>query len=446
MTGQAVVKWGAILSANARACAARLVLGLFCLGFYHGPVLAKPVESSIVIDVGSGAVLSATNADAATYPASLTKMMTLYLLFEALDKGSIALDDAIVFSKYAATRPATNLAVDPGDTIRVETAILALVVRSANDVAAAIGEKLAGTESAFARKMTEKARALGMVSTTFRNASGLPDPKQRTTARDMAILGLALLRDYPEYYDYFSTSKFTYRGVTYTGHNRLLKKFAGADGIKTGYIRASGFNLVSSAERDGRRLVGVVLGGSSPSTRDRWMARLLEAAFLEPSGKKTLTIAAAPEPDPAGKVVAALAVTEDDPVADLLASAGIIEVAPKLRPESGQGVALAQKPDAQETVNVWNATEGDFGIQVGAFAKQAAARTAANRATQAVPELLGEARIVVDTQRTENGGVLYRARVIGLSKPTAEEACRNLQESRTDCLVLKTGSNLAMGG
>jgi len=434
MTDWRLVKGGGILLKFPRQMLAPVlaILALFALA----PVAdAKPLEASIVIDAGSGAVISSNNADAATYPASLTKMMTLYLLFEAMRAGKIGLDDQITFSPYSASRPPTSLAADPGDRIRVETAILAVVVRSANDVAAAIGERLAGTEYAFARKMTAKARELGMNSTTFRNASGLPDPAQKTTARDMAILGLALLRDFPEYYGYFSRTKFTYGGVAYTGHNRLLGKFDGADGIKTGYIRASGFNLVSSAERDGVRLVGVVLGGSSPSSRDRWMARLLESGFTKPGLAKTVTIASkAP--------VKASSEIDDDPVATLLASAEVADIIPQLRPAGSAPAA----PDKQQTVNVWNGNSGEFGIQVGAFAKESAAQKAAHGASDAIPEILGDARIIVDTQKTEKGGTLYRARVIGLSRDAAERACKDLSRRSTDCMVLKTGNNLAMGG
>lgn len=433
MTGGTKVKRGMIRLLSGRAMVALLSV-LVGLAAVVAPTAAKPLEASIVIDAATGVVISASNPDVPTYPASLTKMMTLYMLFDALKTGRIGLDDRITFSNYSASQPATNLAADPGDSIRVETAILALIVRSANDVAAAVGERLAGSESAFARKMTEKARAMGMSNTSFRNASGLPDSGQKTTARDMAILGLALLGDFPEYYGYFSRNSFTYGGVSYTGHNRLLNKFAGADGIKTGYIRASGFNLVSSAEREGRRLVGVVLGGSSPSSRDRWMMRLLEKGFAGKGAVKDVLVAVQ-SPN-----------ASDDPVAALLAATTMPEILPRLRPGSALAQSSSPALDDQEIVNVWNGINGDFGIQVGAFARQTAARKAADNAAKALPELLGDARIVVDAQKTGNGGTLYRARVIGLSRPAAEQACRDLARRSTDCLVLKTGSSLAMGG
>ena len=208
-----------------------LVLGI--LG-RTAPAEARPVQAHIVVDIGTGEVLQASNADASTYPASLTKMMTLYLLFEAMQDGRVKLTDTITFSKNAAGKAATNLNVRSGDRISVETAILALIVRSANDVATAVAEHLGGTEAGFAKLMTNKGKMLGMTRTTFRNANGLPDSKQRTTARDMAMLSIALIRDFPQYYGYFKRTSVKYRGVIYSGHNKLLRSFKGYDGIKTG--------------------------------------------------------------------------------------------------------------------------------------------------------------------------------------------------------------------
>ncbi len=440
---------------------------------------ARPVQSSIVVDAVTGEIVSASNADAQTYPASLTKMMTLYLLFEALADGRVKLNDTIQFSNYAAGQPATNLNVDGGDRISVETAILALVVRSANDAATAIGEHLGGTEAGFARLMTAKATALGMTHTTFRNANGLPDPKQKTTARDLATLSVALIRDFPQYYDYFSQTRFKYRGVTYNGHNRLLKSYKGYDGIKTGYIRASGFNLASSAKRDGRRLVVVVLGGASPSARDRKVADLLDDGFKRTKGTGMLLAAKAPG---SGKTPAASHAPEptvvasadnqamDQIVAKALkapdaSQAGIIDaefqlkpyaatltssaprLIPMLKPGTGGAVAIAAapKPDEQSTTMVWKA-EGDYGIQVGAYSKYNAAQKAAQIAAKAEPALLAEARIIIDSQKMNNGGKVYRARVAGLSKADAQTACRNLKAKRTDCLVLKLDNSLASVG
>lgn len=461
---------------------------------------ARPVQASIVVDAATGEVLTSSNADTSTYPASLTKMMTVYLLFEAMQDGRVKLTDTITFSKYAAGMAATNLNVDSGDRISVETAILALVVRSANDAATAIGEHLGGTEAGFARLMSNKAQMLGMSRTTFRNANGLPDPKQRTTARDLATLSVALIRDFPQYYGYFKRTSFKYRGVTYRGHNKLLKSFAGYDGIKTGYIRASGFNLASSAERDGRRLVVVVLGGTSPSMRDRKVADLLTDGFKIKRGTGTLIAAKAPlggqvkaaAPAPADTAVESVV---EDVIANILIKpaqaasmdddgdrplsavklAGLKGLAPLLKPgtrpepkttdapialatpvlKPGTGpktvaVADAQPgaepfvPDAQSTAVVWKA-DGDYGIQVGAYSKYNAAQKAAQTASDAEAQLLADARIIIDTQKMNNGSKLYRARVAGLSKADAQTACKNLKAKRTDCLVLKIDPTLAMG-
>ena len=235
--------------------------------------------ASLIMDATSGRVLHETNADLTRYPASLTKMMTLYLLFEALDNGTVVFDERLPISEHAASQPPSKLGLMPGQSISVENAILALVTKSANDVAAAVAERLAGSKSRFAWSMTAKAGEIGMSRTMFANASGLPDPDQVTTARDMAVLALALLHDFPHYYHYFSTDHFYYDGAMHANHNRLLGSYGGLDGIKTGYTHSSGFNLVASAVRDGRRLIGVVLGARSPANRSFVMVSLLNQAF-----------------------------------------------------------------------------------------------------------------------------------------------------------------------
>jgi D-alanyl-D-alanine carboxypeptidase len=243
------------------------------------PAAAAPTNSAIVIDVASGQALLQSNADAQTYPASLTKMMTLYLLFEAMKKGEVKLDQPLPVSVNAASMPATNLALSAGDTITVATAIQAMIIRSANDVAVVVAEALSGSESVFAQKMNAKAVALGMTHTVFRNPNGLPDPQQHTTARDIATLAVALHRDFPQFYSYFTQARFNFRGRTYITHNHFMLRYPGADGLKTGYIHLSGFNLAASAVRNGRRLVAVIMGGRSPSMRDAAMWALLDQGF-----------------------------------------------------------------------------------------------------------------------------------------------------------------------
>jgi D-alanyl-D-alanine carboxypeptidase len=268
---------GRALAACIRAKISALFMITIAIIVSSGPALAN--YASLIMDASNGRVLHETNADLTRYPASLTKMMTLYLLFEALDRGVVRLDEMLPISGYAASQPPSKLGLRPGQSISVENAILALVTKSANDIATVVAEYLAGSEARFAWSMTAKAHQIGMSRTAFANASGLPDPAQVTTARDMAILGLALLHDYPHYYHYFSTDRFYYGGAVHANHNRLLGSYSGLDGIKTGYTSSSGFNLVASAVRDGQRFIGVVLGARSPVNRGIIMADLLDQAF-----------------------------------------------------------------------------------------------------------------------------------------------------------------------
>lgn len=261
----------------------------------HAEEYAPPF-SSLVIDGNSGEVLQASNADAIRHPASLTKIMTLYLLFEELEAGRIRLDTPLKVSARAAEQAPSKLGLKPGQTIAVEDAIKAVVTKSANDAAVTIAENLGGSEEEFARAMTQKARALGMARTTYVNASGLPDEDQVTTARDLALLGRAIADRFPRYYRYFSTPAFVYHGEAMRNHNHLLGSVPGVDGIKTGYTRASGFNLVTSVHRDGRYLVAVVLGGHSAFARDARMRELINSHMREASLRRSATrVAERPE-------------------------------------------------------------------------------------------------------------------------------------------------------
>jgi D-alanyl-D-alanine carboxypeptidase len=248
----------------------------------------SPAFSSIIVDGNSGATLSANNPDASRHPASLTKIMTLYLLFERLDAGKMKLDTEMDVSEHASEQAPTKLGLRPGQTIRVEDAIKGLVTRSANDAAVVIAEAIGGDEDDFARLMTRKAHALGMSRTTYRNASGLPNDEQVTTARDQSTLGRAIQDRFPRYYRYFSTMAFNYHGQSISNHNHLLGNVEGVDGIKTGYTRASGFNLVTSMHRGNRFLVGVVLGGRSGGSRDAIMRNLLTENLEKAAGKRTV--------------------------------------------------------------------------------------------------------------------------------------------------------------
>jgi D-alanyl-D-alanine carboxypeptidase len=257
----------------------------------------SPSFSSIIVDGNSGATLSANNPDALRHPASLTKIMTLYLLFERLDAGKMRLDSEMDVSEHASEQSPTKLGLRPGQTIKVEDAIKGLVTRSANDAAVVIAEAIAGDEDDFAKLMTRKARALGMTRTVYRNASGLPDDAQVTTARDQSTLGRAIQDRFPRYYRYFSTNVFVYRGHAIRNHNKLLGSVEGVDGIKTGYTRASGFNLVTSMRRGNRHLIGVVMGGRSGGSRDAAMRNLLAENLDKAATRRT--VAAITERNPA---------------------------------------------------------------------------------------------------------------------------------------------------
>src|SRR3954468_2283653 len=256
----------------------------------------SPPFSSIIVDGNTGATLSANNPDASRHPASLTKIMTLFLLFERLDAGTMKLDSEMSVSERASEQAPTKLGLRPGQTIRVEDAIKGLVTRSANDAAVVIAEAIAGDETEFAKLMTRKARALGMTRTIYRNASGLPNDDQVTTARDQSALGRAIQDRFPRYYRYFSTTAFNYHGQSIRNHNHLLGKIEGVDGIKTGYTRSSGFNLVTSMRRGNRHLIGVVMGGRSSGSRDATMRNLL-AENLEKAATRR-TVAAITERNP----------------------------------------------------------------------------------------------------------------------------------------------------
>jgi len=251
-------------------------------------------KAHFVLDAQTGTVLEAENADELNYPASLTKMMTIYLAFEALRDGRLTWDQRLTMSENANSKEPFKLAVGVGRTVSVREAVMGMIVLSANDASIAIGEQLAGTETAFAKVMTEKAHQLGMARTVFKNANGLPDPEQVTTARDMATLGISLMRDFPEEFALFSNRRIEFRGMKLRGHNGVMNRYEGADGIKTGYTKASGYNLVTSATRDGKRLVGVVMGGETAEKRDNQMIGLLDKYF--PATTDSLSSASTVEP------------------------------------------------------------------------------------------------------------------------------------------------------
>lgn len=385
-------------------------------------VYYRPQPASFIIDSDTNRVLHAENADAQRYPASLTKMMTLYITFDSLKKGKLKLDQTVPVSLHASSQPPTNIALNPGDRLLVKDAILSLVVRSANDAAVALGEAQgSGTEEGFARRMTAQAKALGMKNTVFHNASGLPDPRQRTTARDMAILGLALKRDFPQYYPFFKTESFSYNGVTYTTHNHVMTRYDGVDGIKTGYIRASGFNLVTSARKDNHNLVGVVIGGSSFRARDDKMIALLDQSFARLSTLAYKNNMSAPVMQIARADVAPGPIGSTVDEEDAISTDGQGDVT-----ETDLPAASAQKKPASRVMNDW-------GIQVGAYSKKSDAVKAATRAMKLAPSTLASSKIAVGSVEKAK----FRARLNNLSEADAESACKALKGKSMACIVFK---------
>jgi D-alanyl-D-alanine carboxypeptidase len=448
------VIWNLIRQAGQRArqsgaALALVVVAALTLG---QPAQAQARYASIVMDAETGTVLHAANADTRNYPASLTKMMTLYMTFEALDQGRLTLHQRLPVSRRAQGMTPSKLYLRAGQTIRVEDAVLALVTKSANDAAVVLAEALGGEEWKFARMMTDRARELGMHRTTFRNASGLPNRHQLSTARDMATLSRALIYDYPHYYHYFSTTRFRYKGRTYGSHNNLLEEYRGTDGIKTGYIRASGFNLAASVVRDGRRLIAVVFGGRTARSRDRHIMALLDDGFAEARRLRTIPVVSPPPQKPVDVLrtasttgaVRIAAAGQDAEIGQVAAAGGSVAGAgrapretPRARVIDGLPVPATGKPPAvKRAARLAALADGRYAVQVGAYRAAAPAHAAAVRAGNAVPQVLGASEVSVSRIRGDRGP-LYRARLTGLDRRDAKRACRALVARGTDCLVIQ---------
>jgi D-alanyl-D-alanine carboxypeptidase len=395
---------------------------------HHAAVGFAPalVSESIVIEPETGQILSQENPDAITYPASLTKMMTLYLTFEALNAGKLRLDQYLPVSYAAASRAPTKLGLRPGESIAVQDLILGLITRSANDAACVLAEGLAGSEPTFAEHMTRTARNLGMAHTVYRNASGLPDSDQYTTARDQAQLAVALYRDFPREYRYFATREFYFRGNTIHNHNHLLDWYEGADGIKTGYIGASGFNLAASAVRNGHRLIGVIMGGPSAGTRDREMAALLDRGFQE-VGAGTTMVARREVPLPA------LADAEPPPSPAPRSKPGMITKAASrlvghLSPISKAEAAPLMRERAALVAEHWS-------IQLGAFHAETVAMKAARAAATSLGGAKGKPVQIVEPGKADKERV-YRARLLNFTPQEAWSACIALHKKKIECSVV----------
>nr|CAM74893.1 D-alanyl-D-alanine carboxypeptidase [Magnetospirillum gryphiswaldense MSR-1] len=373
--------------------------------------------ASIVVDADNGNVLYAVNPDRRSYPASLTKVMTLYLLFDALEQGKLTLNSRMPVSAHATRQSPSKLNLKVGDRIDVEDAVLSLVTKSANDVAVVVAEAIGGSEDDFAEMMTRKARQLGMSSTTYRNASGLPDMGQISTPRDQATLARALVKHHGRYYHYFSTRQFNWQGQPISTHNRLMLRYQGADGIKTGYINASGFNLIASAKRDGKRIVGVVFGGNTAGWRDNNMAQILDKGFAR-LGRGTEMRSAAIE-------------EEDRADLDKLIASAASEPTNK-----GSNTARASFKAPAADQDVGDADPDSWGIQVGAFGDYKTSHKAASTAAKKLGALVSVA--TVDVAKAKSGKqVVYRSRLTGFTEDQARAACKRLTKAKQACKVVQ---------
>jgi D-alanyl-D-alanine carboxypeptidase len=403
--------------------------------------VANPAVSGktayLIVDATSGREIASDQADELRHPASLTKLMTIYLTFSALDSGRLSLGDALAVSSNALNAPPTKMGLTPGGSVNVRDATMALVTRSANDAAVVLAEALGGDEPSFARLMTQKARQLGMTSTVFRNASGLPNREQVTTARDLARLANALMRDFPHYYAVFSVQSYPYRGRSLENHNRMLGTYEGADGLKTGYTVASGFNLVMSAMRDNRRLIGVVMGGESASRRDRLMAELMDRGFVSAPAMGVSPWTSIRKP-PSARYSAAQFVP-GAAIPETTRAVGIAKAEPPAAPPQAAPVRVAG-PAVPAPTEPENPALGSWVIQVGSFNEPQSAQLALERASAALPApMRSTAAATVDEIQMANK-VFHRARLTNLSQEQAIDGCKRLEKQKIYCSPLQITS------
>jgi D-alanyl-D-alanine carboxypeptidase len=445
-----------------RRIVALLIAATVVMAGATGQAAANPRYAAYVIDANTGQVLFSRNGDAKRYPASLTKMMTIYMLFEAIESGRISTSTQIPISAKAAAEPPTKLGLKAGSSISVDLAIKALVTRSANDISTAIGEMLGGSEQAFARMTTAKARQLGMNATQFRNAHGLPNAEQYTTARDMAILGIALREHFPKHYHYFATRSFKYGKNTITTHNRMLSRVKGVDGIKTGYIRASGFNVVTSIEDNGRSVVAVVMGGQSGRSRDDHMTALLQEYLPKASrgGGANLVASRRVTPGTPAAVAGAFSLPNTNiPTPDFRPGADIdVQVAAYANEQAGLRVtpqmpvpsmpiptaqsetiaAVQQQQTASvDPVQTSSTRPSGWAVQIASSPSEREALAALERIGARAPNAVGSATAFTETYNNK-GTTYYRARFGGYaSKDQAWNACNALKRNKIDCYAVQ---------
>jgi len=412
----------------------------------------NPPYAQIVIDANTGKVLFQSDADRALYPASLTKIMTLLLTFEALDTGKITLNSSVPFSTHATTMAPSKLGVRAGQSISVDTAIKALVTKSANDVAVAIGEKIGGSENRFAQLMNLKARQIGMSQTHFENASGLHNVRQVSSARDMAKLAVYLMRTYPRYYKYFSLREFTFNGKVNRNHNRLMETYSGMDGLKTGYIVPSGFNLVASAKRGNTRLIGVIFGGKSTNSRNAKMASLLDAGFEGRTLPPEDTQEASSNAQGTSSVRPILSLNNPSrpskPFDDLTDKTRQTDETYLKKPTIGHIDNNAQpftnkyvSSNPSRVPNTLTApsplNSGLWAVQIGAYQDRVGTDQAIFRALKKLPAPLNRGTPQIVPLRTSSATWVFRARIGGYTQAQANKVCSYLN----DCLPISPNAN-----
>ncbi|WP_293677154.1 D-alanyl-D-alanine carboxypeptidase [uncultured Phenylobacterium sp.] len=389
--------------------------------------------AAIVVDARTGEVLYGKRADAPRYPASITKVMTLYLVYEALASGRLKLDDEVVFSPHAAAQPPTKLGIRAGQSITVAEAIGTMTTLSANDVSVAIAEKLGGTERRFAALMTLRAQELGMTNTNFANANGLPNSRNLSTARDIAILSRAAMRDYPQYYRYFSQTSFNFRGRVINNHNHMLRNVAGVDGLKTGFTNASGFNIAISGVRDNRRLIVVVLGGPNRIARDKTAESLLLTGFEVQERRargEQITVAQNFFEPPALAARPEPSMQQGDSEQGL--SVRMVSSTPPARASQIQIVETKSVPKLNGKAR--KSAGGQWTVQVGTFNTRSDAREQLSIVEKRFASHFDDAR-----GAAEKDGGKFKARFSGMTEDEAKDACRALKSRKQPCMVMAPG-------
>ncbi len=412
----------------------KIVLSLF-LTLTVLPVQAWKTPSTLVADTQSGYILHAKNADMKQYPASLTKIMTLYITFEALEKGYLSMNDPIPVSKHAAKQPKSKLGLKAGTVMTVREAILALIVKSANDAAVVLAEALAPSEEEFAKIMTSVAHDLGLKDTTFKNASGLHDPEQVTSAKDMAILAMAIMNHFPKYYPLFATKSFQFNGKTYYSHNSILLYYKGAQGFKTGFISAVGYNIISTAHRDGRTLVGVVIGQDSAKKRDNQMKILLDKGFAKISQKQKEFKTTQANPFSQKAYISSIHQSKYDSILKANANKTKQKVAALMSESKTKPVLLASSSvpfieEEKTSIEQGDSSPAEWSIQVGAFSS----RSKAQKQALSAQKILKSKTTFIQLNTHKN---LFRSRLSGFeTKEEAQTACSVLKTKSFPCLPI----------